>query len=65
MIAVAASALVVTPFAWTDPQFRWPLLVGVLTVASMLLIVASPFLLDWVGGHDRFGPRAGPRARRR
>ena len=49
MTVVAVSALVLTPFAWTSPGSRWPFFIGVVTVGSMVLIVASPFLLDWLG----------------
>jgi hypothetical protein len=58
MTAVAVAALVLTPFAWSSPESRLPLLVAVLTVAAMLLIVASPLLLDLLeGGQRRRGPR--------
>ena len=43
MTVVAVSALVLTPFAWTSPGSRWPFFIGVVTVGSMVLIVASPF----------------------
>jgi hypothetical protein len=62
MAAVAVSALVITPFAWTSPGSRWPLLVAVLTVGSMLLVVASPFVLDWLGGDQRLRHRVSSRA---
>lgn len=61
MTVVAVSALVVTPFAWTAPDSRWPLLIGVLTIGAMALILASPFLLDRLGGGGRLGPLARPR----
>lgn len=59
MIIVAASAVAVTPFAWTSPELRGRLLIGALTVGAMLLIVGSPFLLDRLdGGRSRgLGPR--------
>ena len=62
MAGVAVSALVITPFAWTSPGSRWPLLVAVLTVGSMLLVVASPFVLDWLGGDQRLRHCIGSRA---
>jgi hypothetical protein len=67
MAMAAVSALVLAPFAWLSPGSRWPLFIGVLTVGSMLLIVASPFLLDWLGGDQELrpvGPRRGAAARR-
>jgi hypothetical protein len=66
MAMATVSALVLTPFAWISPRLRWPLLIGVLTVGSMLLIVASPFLLDWLGGDQKLhpvAPRRGAAAR--
>jgi len=59
MTVVAVSALVLTPFAWTSPGSPLPLLLGVLTVGLMLLIVSSPFLLDWLGRDQGLGPRSG------
>ena len=57
MIAVAVAALTLTPFAWSSPGSRLPLLVMVLTVAAMILIMASPFLLDRLeGGQTRLSP---------
>ncbi len=56
MVVVAGSALVLTPFAWLPPESRLAFLIGVLTVVSVSLIVASPFLLDWLGGYPRLGP---------
>jgi hypothetical protein len=66
MTAVAVSAVILAPFAWTSPGSRWPLLIGILTVGSMLLIVASPFLLDGLGGDQGLRsvrPRRGAPAR--
>jgi hypothetical protein len=58
MIVVAVAALVVTPFAWAPPELRGSLLIFALTVATMLLIVASPFLIDRLeGGRTRLAPR--------
>ena len=58
MIAVAISALVLTPFAWVSRESRWPLFVAVLTVAPMLMILGSAFLLDRVaGGQSELRPR--------
>jgi hypothetical protein len=58
LTVVAVSALVLTPFAWSSPESRLPLLVMVVTAVGMLLIVASPFLLDQLeGGRTRLSPR--------
>jgi hypothetical protein len=57
MTVVAVSALVLAPFAWLPLESRWPLLIGVLTVGSMLLILASPFLIDWLERRQKLGPR--------
>lgn len=57
MTVVAVSALVVAPFAWLPPESRWPLLIAVLTVGSMVLILASPFLIDWLERHQKLRPR--------
>jgi hypothetical protein len=57
MTVVAVSALVLAPFAWLPPESRWPLLIAVLTVGSMLLIVASPFLIDWLERRQKLRPR--------
>jgi len=46
MIVVALAALVLTPFAWLPQESRWRALITVLTIVTMLLIIASPFLLD-------------------
>lgn len=49
MIVVAIVALVLTPFAWSSPG---------LIVVEMILIMASPFLLDRLeGGHEGLTPR--------
>jgi hypothetical protein len=58
MIVVAAVALILTPFAWSNPESRWPLFVMSLTVVTMLLIVSSSFLVDRLGGsHASLRPR--------
>jgi hypothetical protein len=58
MIVVAVAALVVTPFAWAPPELRGRLLIFALTVATMLLIVASPFLIDRLAAsRTRLSPR--------
>jgi hypothetical protein len=46
MIAVAVSALVLTPFAWSPPGARWLLFSSCLTWFLMLVLVSSPSLLD-------------------
>ena len=49
MIGVAIVALVLTPFAWSSPG---------LVVVEMILIMASPFLLERLeGGHEGLRPR--------
>ena len=58
MVAVAVSALVLTPFAWSPPWLRSRLLNAGLSCALMLLIVSSPFLLDRLeGGRAGLRPR--------
>jgi hypothetical protein len=48
MIMVVIVALVLAPFSWSSPG---------LIVVELILIVASPFLLDLLeGGQDRLSP---------
>jgi hypothetical protein len=56
MAVVAGSAFVVTPFAWLPRESRLTFLVGVLTFVSLSSTVASPFLLDWLGGYQKPRP---------
>lgn len=58
MIVVAASAMVLAPFAWLPRDSRAMFLIDSLIVCALFLIVASPFLLDRLDGHP------GPRPRR-
>ena len=61
MTLVAIAALVLAPFAWSEPGSRWALLNAVLTAATFLLIMMSPFLIDSVeGGRARLIPRTKP-----
>jgi hypothetical protein len=58
MVVVAASALLLTPFAWSPPEERWPLLATMLIFALMVVIVVSPYLLDRLdGGRPGLRPR--------
>jgi hypothetical protein len=58
MLVVAVAALILTPFAWSSPESRGPLLFAGLTVVTMLLILSSPFLIDRLeGGQTPLRPR--------
>jgi hypothetical protein len=59
MVVVITSALILAPFAWTAPGLRWGLFIGSSTVGVLLLIVASPFLLDRLGRNEPLGSRTG------
>jgi hypothetical protein len=59
MTVVAGSAVAFAPFAWLPQEFRGNLLIAILTVGSLALTLASPFLIDRLGRDQELRPRTG------
>jgi hypothetical protein len=59
MKAVVVAAAILATFAWLSQESPSAFQVTILTVGLLLLIVASPFLLAWLGIDEMVGPRIG------